>query len=202
MAQDWVLSQPVGSISETIIDSNNNKTENDNEAVYSYSNKGLLDKVTVIKNGEIINILYKYDPNGNLLKKTTIKSLLSGNKVYEGIYSQKVAGYQIPKNSFFSIYQTFVVEPEKAYQVSGYINVQMLKHSKFQMYIDFYDSNGSIVGSNIADYKKVDGTFEKFENTGVTPSSAVIATLHFLIRAEEEEAAGGFHVDNTAFYYK
>ncbi|ANY68034.1 hypothetical protein BBD42_17305 [Paenibacillus sp. BIHB 4019] len=198
VAQDWKLVKPVSSIEVNQVIKNQSQPDGQMNV---YSSSGLLNYSTQAKNEKRLNTFYKYDLNGNLIKKLSLLANNSRTLIYQGSKSQKVAGSWIPKNEFYSISQTFIVKPNLSFKVSGHVNVEMLHNSKLQLYIDFYDFSGNYVSSNITDAVLTNGQYMLLENQGQTPNQASFAKLHFLLRATEADAAGIFYVDKAAFYY-
>ncbi|SFF40093.1 hypothetical protein SAMN04487969_1343 [Paenibacillus algorifonticola] len=198
VVQDWKLVKPVSSIEVNQVIKNQSQPDGQMNV---YSSSGLLNYSTQAKNEKRLNTFYKYDLNGNLIKKLSLLANNSHTLIYQGSKSQKVAGSWIPKNEFYSISQTFIVKPNLSYKVSGHINVEMLYNSKLQLYVDFYDFSGNFISSNITNAVLTNGQYMLLENQGQTPNQASFAKLHFLLRANEADAAGIFYVDKAAFYY-
>ncbi|NOU79315.1 hypothetical protein GC101_10520 [Paenibacillus sp. LMG 31459] len=110
-------------------------------------------------------------------------------------------GYWIPNNTYVGVSQTLRVIPDKSFNISGSVNINMLYQSKVQMYIDFYSMDGAFISSSIKDMNEANGKYTLFAYQGIIPSNAVFATIYFLIRSTGDYGAGSFYLDSASFNY-
>ncbi|MEK5032869.1 hypothetical protein MKY96_15545 [Paenibacillus sp. FSL R7-0302] len=193
---NWTIHKPVGVEDEIrLVENSPAKGATTN----SYSAAGRLLNQTLIQGTQTYNTFYKYDLNGNLTKKSTVIGTL---EAFHNQKSVEVRGFGIPVNQYVGVSQTLRVIPEKAYMVSGNINISLLYQSRVQMYIDFYAMDGSFVSSSIKDTTEANGKYVLLTNEGVIPSKAVFANVYFLIRSAGESGAGTFYLDSASFDYR
>lgn len=145
---NWTLQKQLGTEEEIKLVEN---TSVKDITINSYSIAGRLLNQSYSKGTQTYNTFFKYDLNGNLTKKLTIIGALQDTQVFQGQKAQKVNGYWIPNNNYVGVSQTLRVIPDKSFNISGNININMLYQSKVQMYIDFYSMDGSIISSSIKD---------------------------------------------------
>ncbi|QUL56302.1 hypothetical protein KDC22_07295 [Paenibacillus tritici] len=167
----------------------------------SYSASGRLLNQTYSKGTQTSNTLFKYDLNGNLTKKLTIMGTLQDDRVFAEQKSLEISGYWIPNNYFVGVSQDLRVIPDKSFNISGNININMLHQAKVQVYIDFYDIDGSFISSTIKDTTEANGKYTLLANQGIIPNKAVIATVYFLIRSTGDFGAGAVYLDSVSFNY-
>ncbi|UQZ32257.1 hypothetical protein C2I18_01065 [Paenibacillus sp. PK3_47] len=196
--KNWTVIQQQGSESEIQLVEDIPVTYN---TVSQYSQAGRLTSMKFMHNGQPFNTLFKYDLNGNQIKKINIKSALNNQQVLNGKKSQKVAAQWIPNNEYVGVSQSLRVLPNKTYTIAGNINASMLYQAKVQMYIDFYSANGSYIANSIKELNEVTNGFKLLTNQGTIPPSAVSATVYFLIRSTGEDGAGMFFLDSVSFSY-
>ncbi|WP_042203080.1 hypothetical protein [Paenibacillus camerounensis] len=167
----------------------------------SYSSNGRLAMQSLLDGDKSFSILFKYDRNGNLTNRIMAATKDDGSRIRQGHKSLKVYAADLQNNNYVGISQNIRVFPNKSFSVESYFDVNMLYRSKIQMYIDFYAQNGSVISSNIKETAEVNGKYVVLANNGTVPSTAVTATVYFLLRSTGDQGAGMFHLDSVNFKY-
>ncbi|MCD1258753.1 Ig-like domain-containing protein [Paenibacillus athensensis] len=86
------------------------------------------------------------------------------------------------------VYQNVAVQSGQPFSLSGQLAVQSADKAKFQLYMDFYDSQNNWVGFTIKDYAGVSAEFGSIGVAGTVPASAVRAKVSLVARGTD---AGG-----------
>lgn len=86
---------------------------------------------------------------------------------------QKISVSEMGVNDMVAVSQTIKVEENRDFTISGLFQVEQLKGSKVQLYLDFMDDKGQFIGANITEYEyPTQGQFIVLSNSGTTPANA------------------------------
>ncbi|MGE6230657.1 hypothetical protein [Paenibacillus chitinolyticus] len=176
-----------------------------NQTRSSYDSSGRLTMVSYTNPHDKSLTGYKYDSNGNLLNKLSIKGQKVVTPVYQGLQAQKIASWWIEKDGYRGTGQDIHMEPNKPLSIKAAINVESLHHAKAQIYIDFYDKRNRIIDGEqaVADLTEVTGgSFKIVQIKKKTPADVSYARVYILLRGLEKDAAGSMFVDSVLLNYE
>ncbi|MBH5317202.1 hypothetical protein I6N90_05185 [Paenibacillus sp. GSMTC-2017] len=174
-----------------------------NRTVYTYDSAGKIVSSSLFNKESNTHIGYKYDLNGNLLKRMKLVETVASKRVHEGSRAQKIVGWWIENGHYRGIAQTVKVEPGKAFNLNAAVNILSLRHAKVQMQVDYYNSSNQMVGTKVVDAAATtNGEYKNITIQDKTPLSAVYARVSVNLRAIAKDGAGIFYVDSVNFKYE
>ncbi|MCM3292511.1 hypothetical protein M3661_20540 [Paenibacillus sp. MER 180] len=115
---------------------------------------------------------------------------------------QKISASEMGVNDMVAVSQTIKVEEDRDFSISGLFQVEQLKGSKVQLYLDFMDDKGQFIGANITEYEyPTHGQFIILSNSGTTPANAQKVVVYAIIRGLTNQSSGSMYVDSIHFQY-
>jgi fibronectin type 3 domain-containing protein len=121
--------------------------------------------------------------------------------VSSGERAQKMEANGLYEGASLMIFQDIAVEENKRFEVGGYFNVLSLNKAKVQLYVDFYNSEGTLIGLKV---NERDVTSEGFEYLGIQdiiPIGARSARVYAILRGTGANGAGSIIVDSFDLKY-
>lgn len=120
----------------------------------------------------------------------------------ESNHVQKIAASEMGVNDLVAVTQTIKVEKNRDFTISGLFQVEQLKGSKVQLYLDFMDAKGQYIGANITEYEyPTNGQFIVLSNSGTTPANVEKVVVHAIIRSLSNQSSGSMYVDSINLQY-
>ncbi|WP_289356266.1 hypothetical protein [Paenibacillus sp. S-12] len=120
----------------------------------------------------------------------------------ESNHVQKITASEMGVNDLVAVTQTIKVEKNRDFTISGLFQVEQLKGSKVQLYLDFMDAKGQYIGASITEYEyPTNGHFIVLSNSGTTPANAEKVVVHAIIRGLTNQSSGSMYVDSINLQY-
>ncbi|WEK53642.1 MAG: hypothetical protein P0Y55_13795 [Candidatus Cohnella colombiensis] len=119
--------------------------------------------------------------------------------VHSGSSALRIAARSLQTGKIAAVWQKVSVGAGDTFELNGNIQVEALKGSKAQLYIDFYDKTQKIVK---AAYKDIDSSTNGYVNytvSGVVPDDAVYAKVYVILRGLQADGEGSFLIDDINF---
>ncbi|WP_197081782.1 RHS repeat protein [Paenibacillus sp. E194] len=121
---------------------------------------------------------------------------------FENNHVQKISASEMGANDLVAVTQMIKVEKNRDFKISGLFQVEQLKGSKVQLYLDFMDAKGQYIGANITEYEyPTHGQFIVLANSGTTPANAEKVVVHAIIRSLTNQSSGSMYVDSIHLQY-
>ncbi|WP_028594347.1 hypothetical protein [Paenibacillus assamensis] len=116
---------------------------------------------------------------------------------------QRVEGKGIQKSGMVAISQDIKVNPNRTYELSGTLNILMLKKAKVQLYVDFFDKDNRHLEANVIEHvKPTEGQYITLQRQGIIPKQANRAIVYVIVRATEDGGEGSIRVDKMSLEYQ
>lgn len=132
---------------------------------------------------------------------STGKSLFETAR-FENNPVQKISASEMGVNDMVAVSQTIKVEKNRDFTISGLFQVEQLKGSKVQLYLDFKDDKDRFIGANITEYEYPShGQFIVLSNSGTTPANAQKVVVYAIIRSLTNQSSGSIYVDSIHLQY-
>jgi len=188
---------------------------NHNVAVSSYDangNESELAKITASTFGANMILNGSFEANSNMSGESdnwssSISTGATGsidwivNPKMNGQYAQKISAAGLTSSTRVKVYQRVNVDPGKSYLFRSHVRVMSIQNAEFEMYADFADANGIVIGGEKVELNTVNNNFVPLVVQGVIPEKAAYVTLNFVIRGTSSNGSGTVVIDNAEFNY-
>lgn len=128
----------------------------------------------------------------------TVLYSIDNDKIYEGLNSQKISGYNIPLYEMVAIRQTFSILPNKNYFLSAKINVESLNGAYVQVYVDYLENN-TVISNTILRQETNTNGFIELSDYVTTPTNANKFSVYAIIRSISGNGEGVIYIDDFKF---
>ncbi|MCM3748340.1 hypothetical protein M3223_13365 [Paenibacillus pasadenensis] len=179
-----------------------NPSQAGQSAIYEYNNSGQLLFIQQKQANAAVFAAYKYDLNGNLIKRIKAQGTQVVSPLFEGNRSFKLSAWWVKQHDIRGIHQFVKAEPNKLLKVKASVNIQSLYKAKVQLYVDYYNASGQIIDASVTDLAgTTNGSFSNMQLQKTTPPQTAYARVLVILRALEDDAGGVFYVDDVNVTY-
>jgi fibronectin type 3 domain-containing protein len=128
-------------------------------------------------------------------KKLEIISVSSGER------AQKMEADGLYDGASLMIFQDIAVEENKRFEVGGNFNIFNLDMAKVQLYVDFYNSEGTLIGLKVNERDVKTEGYEYLGIQDIVPIGARSARVYAILRGTGANGAGSVIVDSFDLNY-
>lgn len=118
--------------------------------------------------------------------------------VFKGNTAQKIAGTSIPAGDSIMISQLVPVVSGDIRQLTANINVSELTNSKFQIYVNYYNSTGQLLANPvIIEYGSTTSNYIELSKSISIPEGALTARVYLILRSTANLGSGTIYADDV-----